>query len=464
MKRIATSIVSFVLAVGALAPVASAEEAKVVFSGAGSARALDLSIPLLNSLGVGGLLGNLPVAGQLTDGIFKGLTVGVTSAQFGSEPKASGFAIGDCSLLPANIGGLSALPTDLPCINGAVESSSAPSGAAGDGQAKCASNLELAVVAIKTSCANSTSAIVDGLPVSSNEGGVAAVEVGLGNLSLPLLGSGLDVGATVESLVAPVTGVLNNVLGTVGGITAGLPVPVVNELPAKVQELLQGLNLSALAKIEAGAASTKVSSTGGITTVVSQAAGAKIGLLGITDALSDGLIMVDVSLAKAVASWSDATGIANSSATPAIATIKVKDILDLIPGDYITADVDLSMLNGLLAPLKNTILDSSIELASATPAQSGNSVSASTTGVGVNLLRGLGESSPGARDGGIRLRVAAADAAIAGDLVKAETVDAPLPRTGAPTTMFWALAAMLTAGAPFIYRYSRKFAKAGSGA
>jgi LPXTG-motif cell wall-anchored protein len=460
MKRIATSVLSFVLVVGALAPVASAD-AKVVFSGSGSARALDLSLPLVNSLGLGGLLGNLPIAGQLADGVFKGLTVGVTSTTFASEPKASGFAIGNCSLLPANVGSLSVLPVDLPCINDAVETSSS-SGDNGDGVAKCASNLELAVVTIKTSCANSTSKIVDGLPLSTNEGGVATVEVGLGNLNL--LGTDLNVGATVDGLIAPVTGVVTNVLGTVNGLTSSLPLPIVNELPNKVADLLKGLNLKTLVKIEAGAASSNVNSSAGITTVISQAAGARVGLLGVTDALADGLIMVDVSVAKAVATWNDITGTANANATPAIATIKVKDLLDLIPGDYITADVDLSVLNGLLAPLQNTILDSGIELASATPAQSGNNVSASTTGVGIALLRGFGESSPGAKDGGIRLRVAAADVQIAGDLVKAETVDAPLPHTGGATPMFLAMAAVLAVGGAFLYRFGRKVQKSGSAA
>ncbi|MGH2720626.1 MAG: hypothetical protein ACRDJO_03355 [Actinomycetota bacterium] len=455
MKRIASSILSALLTVGALAPAAAAAEptAKVVFTGAGSARALDLSLPLLNAV---------PVAGGLVNDVFKGLTVGVTSTQFGSDPKASGFAIGNCGLLPANVGSLAALPVELPCNRDAIESS-ASDGDNGDGTAKCASNLNLGVVSLVTSCANSTSKVVDGLPLSLNEGGVATLNLGL-DLK-PLLG--IDTAGTVNgvlALTAPVTDLLSGVIGTVNGITKPI-VPI--DLQKAVDDTLKqitSLNVGKLVTAQIGQATTNVASEGGITTVTSQAAGAKIGLLGITDALSDGLIIVDVSVAKAVASWNDITGQASSTATPAIATIKVKDLLDLVPGSYLVADVDLSVLNNLLAPLKNTILDSGIELASATPAQTGNNVSASTTGVGVNLLRGLGESSPGARDGGIRLRVAAANAQIAGDVVKAETVDAPLPHTGGPTTMFLALAAMLAAGAPLVFGMSRRMRKSGAAA
>src|SRR5207249_6482783 len=137
-------------------------------------------------------------------------------------------------------------------------------------------------------------------------------------------------------------------------------------------------------------------------------AGSQIGLLGLTNALTDGLVVVDVSAAKALASWNDVTGTASSSSTPAVATIKVKDLLNLVPGDYLTSTVDAGLLNGLLAPLSGTILDSGIELASATPPQQGNNVVASTSGVALRLLRGLGESAVGAKDGGLSLRLAAA--------------------------------------------------------
>jgi hypothetical protein len=442
------------LVVGALIPSAGAADPKVVFAGHSSARALDLSLPILNSV---------PVAGQLVNNVFKGLTVGVTSTDFGSDPKASGFAIGHCGILPGNIGGMSALPVDLPCSKDSIETSAA-SADNGDGIAKCASNVSLAVVNLITSCANSVSKIVDGLPISINEGGVATINIGLDLKSI----LGLDVAGTVNTLTTPITGLLSGVLNQVTGTVQGITGPILPvDLKGAVDNLLKeiaSLNVGKLATIQVGQATSNLKSEKGITEVVSQAAGAKIGLLGITNALEDGLIIVDVSVAKAIASWNDATGQASASSTPAVATIKVKDVLDLIPGDYITAPVDLSLLNGLLAPLQNTILDSGITLASATPPQTGNNVSTSTSAVKLNLLRGLGESSPGAKDGGIVLAVASADAQIAGDVVKSETVDAALPRTGGPTTFIFVMAGILALGAPAVYRLSRKVRNAASAA
>ena len=447
MKRIAPSVVSLVLTVGALAPAAvAADQGNVVFAGSGSARALDLSLPVL---------GALPLVGSLTGAVnFRGLTAGVTSAQFGSDPKVSGFAIGNCSILPANVGSLPALPVDLPCSKQATESSSAPGDQGGDGVATCASTLDLAVVTVETSCANSLSKIENGLPSSDNESGVATINVGL-DLK-PLLG--LDVQGTVDSLTTTVSNLLSNVIGTVDGITKPiLPVDLKTTV-GNALKLVTGLNTSKLATIQVGAASTKVGGGGGITTVASEADGARIGLLGLTDALKDGLIMVDITPAKTIAQWNAITGTATSSAQPAVATLKVKDLLDLVPGDYLTAVVDLGALNSLLAPLTNTILDSSIEPASATPAQTGSSVQASTGGVSIRLLRGLGESSVGTRDGGIVMRVAAADSQIAGDIVKAQTVDSPLPHTGGPTQLYIAMAVLLAAAAPLVFRLSRKAA------
>ncbi|MGH2688912.1 MAG: hypothetical protein ACRDKW_08915 [Actinomycetota bacterium] len=442
MKRGAVLFLSCVFMVSAFMPSATASEAKALFNGDGSARALDLSIPLLNAL---------PVVGSTLEG----LTVGLTSALFSSDPKAQGAAIGNCGLLPAGLK-LPALPVGLPCINDATELSSAPEGEPGDGVDKCASALSLGLIDLVTSCANSVSKIVDARPVSLNKGGVATLNLGLTDLGGLL---GLNVTDTAGGLVNTVTGLLSGVLGTVQGLA---PVPALDLQDAVKQVLdqLAGLSVAKLATIEAGLSATDVTNDGLITNVVSSAAGAKVGLLGLTNALSDGLIVIDVSLAKAIAQWNDTTGTATSSSTPAVATIKVKDLLNLVPGDYLTSAIDASLLNSLLAPLAGTILDSGIELASATPPQQGNNVVASTSGVALRLLRGLGESALGARDGGITLRLAAADVRVAGDIVKAAQVAPALPVTGGPTYLLLGAAALLGMGSPLLARKARKMRKA----
>jgi hypothetical protein len=458
MKRSAVLLLSCLFVVSVFMPTATAAESKALFNGDGSARALDLSIPLLNSplLGalpaVGGGSGGLPVVGDL----LKGITIGLTSTQFNSDPKAQGAAIGTCTLLPANL--KLPLPVGLPCVAGATEVSSAPGdvSAQGDGVEKCASNLSIAIVELATSCGSSTSQILERRPVSLNKAGVATLNIGLTNLGGLL---GLNTADSTGKLVDSVTGLLSNILGTVQGIAPVAPVDLRGAVQG-VLDQLKGVGVAKLATIQGGLSSTDVTNEGIVTNVVSSAAGAKVGLLGLTNALSDGLLIVDVSLARALASWNDATGTASANSTPAVATIKVKDLLDSVAGDYIVSSVDAGLLNSLLAPLSGTILDSGIELASATPAQQGNNVVASTSGVALRLLRGLGESAAGARDGGLSLRLAAADVRLAGDLVKAVQVTPALPVTGGPTYLLLAGAAVLATASPLVARKGRKLRKA----
>jgi hypothetical protein len=468
MRRFAVSLTSLVLVASALVPAASATETLTAFRGAGTARALDLSLPLLRSLPLlGGLssesvspLGAVPAVNQL----LKGLTVGLTSGVFASQPTASGAAIGLCGLLPDGVGlpplplpplpMLPSLPVDIPCTKSSVETSSAPDGNPGDGMDSCSEQLQIALVNLTTSCANSASRIESGMPVTLNKGGIALLNLQLANLPELL---GLNVTATKDALIDQVSTVLGSVLGTVQGLAPVAPV----DLKGAVESLLaqvKALDLTRLATIQAGTTSTNATTQGNGTSVVAEAAGGKVGLLGITNPLTDGLVIIDVSAAKAVASWDNVTGQASSSATPAVATVQVRDLLNLVPGDYLTAAIPALDLNNILAPLAGTPLASSVELASATPAQNGQNVVASTSGVMLRLLKGFGESAPGARDGGIVLRFAAADATVTGEVVNA-VVAAPLPHTGGPTTAFMLGALLLGIGGTTLALLRRRLAR-----
>jgi hypothetical protein len=339
--------------------------------------------------------------------------------------------------LPA-LPALPALP-DIPCTESSVETSSAPDGAAGDGLDTCAQHLQLAILDVSTACANSASKIDSGMPVTLNKGGVALLNLDL--LNLPNL-LGLNVAQTKDQLVDTVSSLVGNVLGTVQGLLPVAPV----DLKGAVDSLLgqiSNLNITRLATIQAGTTSTNATAAGAGTSLAAEATGGRIGLLGIANPLEDGLVIIDVSAARAVASWDNATGMASSSATPAVASVKVRDLLNLVPGDYLTAAIPALQLNNLLAPLAGTVLDSSVEAASATPAQSGPNVTASTSGVVLRLLKGLGESALGAHDGGLTIRLAAADVAVSGEIVQPAQAAPALPHTGGPTTAFLLGAALL---------------------
>jgi hypothetical protein len=456
MRRIAISVSSLVLFVGALVPAASAAEPHVAFRGAGTARALDISLPLLKSLPIVGSLpdlGAVPALGSVpaVDQLLAGLTVGLTSGVFASEPKASGLAVGLCGLLPTDVGlpplplpplpALPALPP-IPCTENSVETSSAPDGPAGDGLDSCAQHLQIALVDLTTACANSASKIDAGMPVTLNKGGVGLLNLDLVNLPSLL---GLDLAETKDQLVGTVSGLLGNVLGTVQGLLPVAPVDLQGAVDGLLGQI-RDLNLTRLGTIQAGATSTNATTQGAGTSLVAEAAGGRIGLLGLTNPLEDGLLIIDVTSARAVAAWDSAAGTASAGATPALASIRVKDLLDLVPGDYLAATVPALQLNDLLAPLAGTVLASSVELASATPAQTGQSVLASTSGVVLRLLKGLGESSAGARDGGLTIRLAAADVAVSGEVVQPVQVAPALPHTGGPTTALMVGAAILGTG------------------
>lgn len=448
MKRLAFAAITVVLILGSLAPAASASvEPSVLFQGLGAGRALDLAAPLLRVLPAG-----------VVDKLVKGITVGFTSSTFNglSNSKATGAAVGDCSLIAAGV----SLPAlgNLPCSGDAMETS-ASDGDNGDGNQTCRSALSLAIVDLVTSCANSVSRLEGVRPLSQNSGGVAEVNVGLDLNLLKLLGLDISAQDTLDQVVAPVLGLVKGVLGTVPAVGELTPSQT-SSLTDQITGLLNQIAGSAgkLATVRAGLASTDVTNAGVVTTVTSQAVGAEIGLLGLTDALKDGLIMIKVGAARATASWNDAAAVAEASATPAVATIKVRDLLNLTgsPDGYITANVEAPALQNVLNLLAGTPLESTIELASATAPQRGPSVAASTTGVGLHLLKGLGASSLGAKDGGLLLRLAAANVSMSGDVVKAEVVQPPLAVTGGPVYAFLGGAAVLAAGAPVVYAVARR--------
>src|SRR5207245_9701193 len=70
---------------------------------------------------------------------------------------------------------------------------------------------------------------------------------------------------------------------------------------------------------------------------------------------------------------------------------------------------------GNLTLLAGTPLETTIKVASATPHSTGRNVSASSDGVSIFALKGLGAFSPSAMHGGLRLRLASSSAAVAGD-------------------------------------------------
>lgn len=492
MKRLVVVPVVMIFLLAALVPAASADTPNVVFMGQGQSNALNLSVPLLNSLPtsiLSGILGNLGSLG-------KGITAGHTESTFEglSNASANGLAIGLCGLLGQNLLSLPAtggtLPGTLPALgglpnlgglcSGQTQATSSSVGSHGSTTQAC-QDLNIAILDIKTACSQSYSTIDGGRPVSQNNAGVAEIDVallpnvlgglglnsllgslGLGNLlgttttagSLPVV-SQLPVGPLVDNL-------LNGLLKGVAG-SAGVPLAT-NDLVSTLTNTLQQVlgNAGNLITIRLGAGSSVVSNNGSATQETTQAAGAHIGL--IAD-----LIQIDVGAANSTVSWNDATGQASGDASPAIATIKIANPLGGAP--LLNLPLSLPSLSGLLGGLggltqadqagdltllAGTPLETTIKIASATPHQSGRNVTSSSDGVSILALKGLGASTLGAMDGGLRLQLASSSASVAGDILKVQAAAPSLPITGGRSYVFLAGAAFMAVAAAHVIRSSRR--------
>lgn len=428
MRRVLAVAALALLILGSVVPASSAQTEIVGynFAGRGSARALDLGIPALRMQ---------PTLANA----FKGLTVGLTVVEFSSSPQTAGFAAAQCELVgPATAGG------GLPCSGNSMQSS-ASDGNTGSGKPSCVNTLNVVqVIGLNTACGQSSSRTDSGVPVGFNQAGVAQLKLGL-----DLSGLHPQVEATKDQVVDSLTGVVDTLL--------------ISQIPAAQREALKDALHQALDSIkdggqagviQVGLSTTQVGGTPDEVTVTAQAAGASIGLLGLNNALTDGLVIIEVSSAKAIASWSNTSGAGSASVNPAVATVKVRDLVDLVPGDYIERSVTAQELNNIFANLENTPLATTVELSPATAPQTGQSVAASTAGVRIHALKGLGESAAGARDGGLILRLAAADVAVSGAPITREAP--PLPITGGTPMAFWGAAAVLALGAPVLYMMSRR--------
>lgn len=502
MKRLLVVPVVMMFLLTAFVPASSADTPNVVFMGQGQSSALDLSVPLLNALPtslLSGILGNLGALG-------KGITAGHTENTFEglTNPSVNGLALGLCGLLGQNLLSLPAtggtLPGTLPALgglpnlggicNGQTQATSSSVGNHGSTNQIC-QTLNIAILQISTACSQSYSTIDGGRPVSQNNAGVAEIKVallpdvlgslglsnllsslGLGNLlgggvtntagGLPVVSS-LPVGPLVDSLIG---GLLKPVAGG-----AGVPLAS-NDLVSTLTNTLQGVlgGVGNLIDIKLGTGSSVLSNNGAATQETTQAAGAHIGLIA-------NLIQIDVGAANSTVVWNDATGQATSDAAPAIANIHIANPLG--GGDLLNLPLTLPTLNGLLGGLggglsqadqsgnltllAGTPLETTIKIASATPHSTGRNVTASSDGVSILALKGLGASTAGGTDGGLRLRLASSSASVAGDILKVQAAAPSLPITGGPTYVFLAGAAFMAVAAAHVIRNSRRL-RAGAGA
>ncbi len=369
------------LLVAGIAPAATNAAPRSIFALAGEARALDIAL------------------------FDQGVTLGLALARGDSTPSVKGVAAGACTLL-----GNEADPTALPCDEANTELTEL-GGILGDDSPTCTSVIPpplSTLVSLDTACGLSKSGIdTAGMPWTKNKGTVAELAVKLSITALLPVGD--DVAdETVDQVVDTVTDTLAPVLDA-------LPQEVGNAVE-NVINTVENISETKILAIELGTSQSDITPNGDEITVSSMAAGARIGILGIpgvtdagsvlsgsADPLENGLIIIEVGAARASATVNDALGTATSTASPALLSIKVRDITSLEP-KYVEIAIAPGQTITLLA---GTPLESTITAADSTTSNSADGATAAADAVRLHLLKGVN----GGLKVGLGRAVAAANAA-----------------------------------------------------
>lgn len=445
MKRfVALGAVLALTAALVAGPASAAGTSKANFALSGEARGLELAV------------------------LGEGVTLGLALAKVDSNPSALGVGAGQCALL-----GEDDDPDNLPCTDESTVKSAYP-GDPGTNELICAGTLPApldAVLTLNAACGSSVSGINKrGVAFTKSAGKVASLSatlpVGLNLVPLNVDVNQVDqiVDALTDSL-APVidqtpalvkdtlTGATETAKDTTDGAT-----DEAQKVVDGVLEIIQGVDATDALKIELGTSDTKVTQDGDLIGSKSEAFGARIGLIGMpsglgesgltlddADPLKNGLVIIEVGSARASASVDKATADATSAASPALVTVKVRDITSPTP-KY----VEVSVAPGeTITVLEGTPAESTIVAADSTTEQSAGKASAVADAVRLHLLKGV--------QGGVELAIAGANAAASVDVVK----DTPpvqnrppktLPLTGGTDLIGLAILLVLAAAGSLVLR------------
>lgn len=412
MKRIAALLALSALIAGALiSPASSAPKSRVIYGLEGQGRGLELSI-----------------AGQ-------GVTLGLALASGDSSPSAMGVGAGQCTVLGKNPD-----PNDLPCNEATTEQSSTEGDEGDPGQACAVPSLPApldTVLTVDLACGSSISDLLGGtLPVTTNEGKVAEIAVGL----------------DLSGLIPQAEDAKEQLIDALQEIIEQAPEQIRNAL----NQLLDALDEGQAVQVIAGPATSNITADGPVLEVQSSAAGATIGAVGIPDldaegipipntanAVEDGLIIVEVGKATASAQVQKSDAASSAEATAAIVTVKVRDItqaeptyqeIPVAPGQSVTI-------------LEGTPAESTITAAVATSEEKAGSAVSAADAVRVHLLKGV--------EGGVQLGLGRATAAVTGREVQPQVpkpASQELPRTGGTNLAWLALGLIVAAGGVFVLR------------
>lgn len=378
-RLVAVASVTALAAAFAAGP-ASADTAEV-YIGNAAARALNISV-------------KLPATGQSTPTSAQA-TLGLATSKAASDLTATATGVGQA--LPEAI-----QPTS-------VTASANSSKLADDPAASCANaQSPLAGVSLSLACGDASAFVSGNLPKASAEGSVASLSA--------------DATSTLQTLDA--------VTSTIGPVLSQTLDTICNTLDATcpatttVQDLVTSVLKTQTLDASIGKATSDVTTTTGAVTSKATANGAVVKILPLPQVngvpSTEPVATIEVGAASATATYDRATGtIATPTFDPAVVRVKLNTVLTQYlstvspqPVNEITVAPGQALLIPGLAgtPLQSEIIVGAGKVVDGPNGQKG----AVADGVKLRLLEGLGESTPGAYDGGITLELAHAEAFVGG--------------------------------------------------
>lgn len=360
----------------------------------------------------------------------QGVTLGFAKSLVDSTPKAIGIGAGQCALL-----GAEGDPSSLCAAENTV--TTAYPGNGGDGAEVCTAGMPAPlneILDLRVACGASKTVFRKGIATTTNSGKVASLSA-----KLPVGVKLVPIDLSTEQVQEVVT-TLTDVLAPVLDLTPQVVQDTLQgaqdtafETVDGLLEVIQSLDATDALKVELGTSTSKVAHSGDMLESVSEAAGAKIGLIGVpsvktdgsileeADPLKNGLVIIEVGTARASASVDRNTAKSGAAASPALVTVKVRDITSPTP-KY----VEVSVAPGqTVTLLEGTPAESTIVAADSETIQEAGKASAVAKAVELHLLKGV--------NGGVKLALAGASAAA--DAKITEEVSPVTPQKRAPKVL-----------------------------
>jgi hypothetical protein len=343
------------------------------------------------------------------DGSVAAATLGAASASVDSTIKASSQGAGQIT----------------PALPATVRSATATKGSPAVGSDKaCALAEDLGaveqlkgIIDLGLACGDATATTANDLPVATAEGSVVGLTVD-GQTALTKLTDALpvDIGDT-----------LSGVLGTVcDTLKEACPATTT------VQDLVTSILKTRTLDVSVGKSTSSAVTDAAKITSTASASGATVKILPLPQVnglpSTEPLATIEISSAKATAVYDRAAGkTLTPTFDPAIARVKFNTVLTQTLGlnEFVVPVGAQTILKGM--PFESDIIVGAGQVVHNNDGTDG----AVADGVKLHLFKPLGESSPGALDGGITIELAHAEAGVAGQAPTHTTVTVPdLPRGG----------------------------------